>query len=119
MRHRKKNLKLHCSKGHREALLRNLAVSLILKEKIKTTHIKAEMVSSFFERAMSKTLNQESVWRRKQNLHQILNNSIAEDRLLSRLVVKYRGKRKSGFTRIIKIGPRVGDGANISQLELV
>ena len=116
MRHRVAGRSLGRSSGHRRALYRNLVTDLLNYEKITTTEAKAKEVRSLVERMI--TLGKEgSLHSRRQALSFILDKRIA-DKVFSDIAPRY-AERPGGYTRIVKIGPRLGDGAPMVQLELV
>lgn len=116
MRHRKKKVTLDRKKAPREAMLRNLAESVILYEKIKTTEAKAKAVKPFVEKLI--TRSKVSTLHNRRELHKTLYTKNAIAKCLEVLGPRY-AQRPGGYTRIIKIGPRQGDGAKMVQLELV
>ena len=117
MKHRKVNKILDRTKAPREAMLNNLATSLILYEKVVTTEAKAKAVRPVVEKLISKG-RVKSV-HAKQQLNRFLQDKKAVQKVLDVLGPKYRD-RQGGYTRIIKIGgQRVGDGAKMAQIELV
>lgn len=102
--------------GPRRAMMRGLVDSLILYERIETTEIKAKELSRIFDKLVTKA--------KKQDLHnyrQILSytvNPVAAEKLNNDLVKGFQG-RDSGYTRVIKIGKRLGDGAEMAVIELI
>lgn len=116
MRHRKKGKILGRKKGPREAMLRNLATSVILYEKIKTTETKAKVVRSVVERLITKGKTPTLATRRY--LHSFFYTEEPVKKILEVLGPKYKD-RPGGYTRIVKIGPRQGDAAPMAQIELV
>lgn len=115
MRKRKKGRKLNRKRDQRKALLRSLAVSLILKEKIKTTEAKAKEVSVFLEKQITKA--------KVNSLHsrRLLMRFFPEKiikKLINEIAPKYK-ERKGGYTRIIKLAPRKKDGAKMAIIELI
>lgn len=116
MRHRKKKVTLDRKKAPREAMLRNLAESVILYEKIRTTEAKAKAVRPFVEKLI--TRSKESTLHNRRELHKTLYTKNAIAKCLEVLGPRY-AQRPGGYTRIVKIGPRQGDGAKMVQLELV
>lgn len=102
--------------GPRRAMMRGLVDSLILYERIETTEIKAKELSRIFDKLVTKA--------KKQDLHnyrQILSytiNPVAAEKLNNDLVKGFQG-RDSGYTRVIKIGKRLGDGAEMAVIELM
>ena len=115
MRHRNKIKKLDRKKAPREMMLRNLASSVIISEKVKTTPAKAKAVRSLVEKIITAAKDGDLNARRK--LIQTLPQKKAIEKAIE-LGKKYKA-RKGGYTRIIKIGKRQGDGAEIAQIEFV
>ena len=116
MRHQVAGRKLGRSSAHRRALYRNLVTDLLNYEKITTTEAKAKEVRSLAEKMI--TLGKEGkLHSRRQALAFIMDKKIT-DKVFSDLAVRYV-ERSGGYTRITKLGPRLGDGAPMVQLELV
>jgi len=116
MRHKIAGRKLGRSSSHRNAMFRNLVTDLLVYEKITTTEAKAKEVRGLAERMI--TLGKESgLHSRRQALSFILDKR-AVDKLFTELAPRY-AERPGGYTRIIKLGPRLGDGAAMARLELV
>lgn len=116
MRHRKKGKILDRKKASRKALLRNLAISLILYEKIRTTLAKAKALRPVVERLI--TLGKVSNLQTRRRLLQFLTAENAARKVLEVLGPRYK-ERKGGYTRIIRIKQRAGDAAEIAQIEFV
>jgi large subunit ribosomal protein L17 len=116
MRHRKKGRKLGRKKEPREMMLRNLASSIIIYEKVKTTEAKAKEVRSLVEKTITLAKKQDLNSRRK--IIEILPQKLAVKKAMDVLGNRYK-ERKGGYTRIVRLGPREGDGASIVQIELV
>lgn len=116
MRHRKKGTILGREKAPREALLRNLATSIILFEKIKTTEAKAKAVKSLVEKAITSGKKPTLASRRK--LMSFFYTEHPVKKILEVLAPRYES-RAGGYTRIVKIGARKNDGAQMVQIELV
>ena len=116
MNHQKKHKKLNRPKNSRTALVRSLLISFILNNKIKTTVTKAKVLRSAIERLITKAKKNDLATRRY--LMKKLDNKKAVDKLLKTIAPKYK-QRKGGYTRIIKLAHRQGDGAAIAQIELV
>jgi len=116
MRHRNTTKKLDRKKGPREMMLRNLAASLVMYEKVKTTEAKAKVVRSVIERAI--TVSKQNNLTARRRLLALLPQKKAVKKLMEVLGEKYKD-RKGGYTRIVKLGARQGDGAHIVQIELV
>lgn len=115
MRKRKKGRKLHRKRNQRKALLKSLANSLILKEKIKTTEAKAKEISGFVEKFITKAKKDNLSSRRF--LARFFSPQIVK-KLVEEIGPRYK-ERKGGYTRIIKLGPRKSDGAKMAIIELL
>ena len=115
MRHLKKRKKLHRKKDQREALLRSLARSLFLKEKIITTKTKAKELSRFCEKSITRAKKGDLSSRR------ILLKDYSPDlvkKLIGEIASRYK-QRFGGYTRVTKLGQRGGDGAEMAAIELI
>ena len=115
MKKRKKGRKLSREKDQRKALLKSLATSLLLKEKIKVTEAKAKEVSGFLEKRISRAKIGNLTSRRM--LSNLFSPQIVK-KLVNEIGPRYK-ERKGGYTRIIKLGPRKSDGAKMAIIELV
>lgn len=115
MRKRKKGRKLSRKRDQRKALLKTLAVSLISKEKIKTTEAKAKELAGFIEKKISRA-KVDSLYSRRF-LAKFFPKEIVK-KLIEEIAPRYK-ERKGGYTRIIKFGPRKSNGAKIAQIELI
>ena len=116
MRHRKKGRALSRTASHRKATLRNMATSLILHERIETTTAKAKELRPFVENLI--TLG------RQGDLHarRLAGRSIADRQVLGKLfddVGPRFSERPGGYTRILKLGTRRGDAAEMALIEFV
>lgn len=116
MVHRKKGRKLGRKIGPRKALARNLICSLVLNNKIKTTKAKAKFIQPKVEKII--TVAKKKTLASRRQIHNLLVNKKAEKKVIDDLVEKYKD-RKSGFTKILKIGKRKGDGAEMVQIEFI
>jgi len=116
MRHKIKGRKFKRKKGPRKALIRNLVCSLIRYEKIKTTKEKAKEIRPIIEKLITKAKKNDSSCKRQ--IRASLNDKEAYKRLTRDLFKRYIS-RQGGYTRIIKIGKRLGDQAEIVRIELV
>jgi len=97
-------------------MYRNLLTDLLGYEKITTTEAKAKEVRSLAEKMI--TLGKQGgLNARRQALSLVLDEKVVE-KIFSDLAPKY-AERNGGYTRIIKLGPRLGDGAAMARLELV
>lgn len=116
MRHRNKNKILDRKKAPRELMLRNLASSIILYEKVKTTKAKAQAVRPLVEKMITSAKAGDLSARR--GLIKVLLQKNAVKKSLDVLGARYK-TRPGGYTRTTKLGTRSGDGADMVQIELV
>ncbi len=117
MAHRVDGRKLGRKTGPRLALYRNLIVSVLRYEQIRTTEARAKEVRGQVERII--TLAKEgSLASRRRIIAELPDEPLVIDKLINEIAARY-GDRSSGYTRLTKIGPRAGDRAPIVQLELV
>lgn len=116
MRHKLTGRKLGRPAAHRQALLRNLVTDLLRHEKITTTEAKAKEARRLAEKII--TLGKEgSLPSRRQALAFITDKKVV-DKVFSELAQRY-ADRSGGYTRLTKLGSRLGDNAAMVQLELV
>ena len=116
MRHKVAGRKLGRTTGHRRAMYRNLMTDLLDREKIVTTEAKAKEVRSLAEKMI--TLGKGGgLHSYRQALSLIMDEKVAA-KVFAELAPRY-AERPGGYTRIVKLGPRLGDGAPMVQLELV
>ena len=115
MRKLKKGRKLSRKRGQRRALLKSLARSLFLHERIKTTEAKAKEVSSFAEKFITKAKKDDLATRRY--LSRFFSQRVVK-KLISDIAKRYQ-ERPGGYTRVVKLGPRESDGAKMAIIELV
>lgn len=116
MRHQVKGKKLRRDTSQRIALLRNLVTSLLEKERIQTTLAKAKAAKPVAEKMITLGKNG-SLHSRRQALRFIYKKSVVK-KLFDELGPRF-SERPGGYTRIIKLGQRAGDGADMALLELV
>ena len=116
MRHGKKFNHLGRKKGHREALLRNLAAALIEHKRINTTLAKAKALRRYIEPLVTKSKSNTTHSRRM--VFKYLNNKYAVTELFDTVAPKV-GDRPGGYTRVIRMGFRKGDGAEMAMIEFV
>ena len=116
MRHKVSGRRLGRPSGHRWAMYRNLVTDLLGYEKITTTEAKAKEVRGLAEWMI--TLGKEGgLHSRRQALSFIFDKKVT-DKVFDEFASRY-AERPGGYTRIVKLGPRLGDGAAMVQLELV
>ena len=116
MRHKVAGRKLGRDTSHRRAMYRNLVTDLLGYEKITTTEAKAKEVRGLAEKMI--TLGKKGgLHSRRQALSFIIDKKVT-DKVFTDLAPRY-AERPGGYTRITKLGPRLGDGAPMVRLELV
>ena len=116
MRHRNKNKSLSRTSSHRKAMLSNMACSLIMHKRIKTTVAKAKVLKRYLEPIITRSKNDTTHSRRI--IFSKLKNKEAVSEIFSVISEKV-SNRPGGYTRIIKLGKRLGDAAEICFIELV
>ncbi|MBR3013552.1 MAG: 50S ribosomal protein L17 [Bacteroidales bacterium] len=116
MRHNKKFNHLGRTASHRNAMLSNMAVSLIKHKRITTTVEKAKALKKFIEPLLTKSKNDTTNSRRV--VFSYLKDKYAITELFKEISVKI-ADRPGGYTRIIKTGHRLGDNASMCFIELV
>lgn len=116
MRHRVAGRKLGRRSEHRWALYRNLVTDLLRYEKIVTTEAKAKEVRNLAEKII--TLGKEGSLSSRRRALAFVTDKKVVDKVFSELGPRY-ANRLGGYTRLTKLGPRPGDGAAMSQFELL
>ena len=116
MRHQKKINHLGRTSSHRKAMLANMATSLILHKRIKTTVAKAKALRMYVEPLINRSKNDTTHSRRI--VFSYLQNKEAVSELFREISQKV-ANRPGGYTRILKLGSRIGDAADICFIELV
>lgn len=116
MRHRAKGRQLSRTAAHKKALLRNMAASLFRHDKIVTTQAKAKELRPYAERLITLA--------RRGDLHarRLVQRRIQDRAVLSRLFKEIGPRfaaRPGGYTRILKLGHRAGDAADMARIELL
>ncbi len=116
MNHRVAGRKLGRTTEHRVALLRNLSTQLFAKEKIQTTLAKAKELRPFAERLV--TISKRGTLHARRQVARHIHDRKVVSKLFDTLSARY-DQRPGGYTRIIKLGPRRGDSAEMAMIELV
>lgn len=116
MRHRKKVKHLNRTPQHHEAMLRNMATSLFLEERLTTTIAKAKELRRYAEPLVTKA--------KRGDLHarRLVARRIHDEEALSKLfedIGPRYAERPGGYTRVLKLGHRKGDAADMAIIELV
>ena len=116
MNHRKTGRKLGRTSAHRKALFRNMVTSLLEHEQIRTTDAKAKELRGVAERMI--TLGKRGTLHARRQALRTIRSKDVTSKLFDELAERYR-ERPGGYTRVIKLGQRVGDAAPMAIIELV
>lgn len=116
MRHLKSGRQLSRNSAHRWALMRNLITSLLREEKIRTTDPKAKELRRWADRVI--TLGKEGTLHARRQALSIVQDKAVVRKLFDTIGPRFKD-RPGGYTRIIKVGVRHGDAAEMSVIELV
>jgi len=116
MRHKVAGFKLKRDVGARRSLLRNLVTSVILEERVITTVPKAKAAKPLVEKMI--TLAKKDSLHTRRQAAAFLQTPKSVKKLFDTLGTRF-GQRNGGYTRITRLGPRKGDGAEQAMLELV
>jgi len=116
MRHLISGKKLGRNSSQRKALLRNLVTSFLEKERMRTTLSKAKATRPIAEKMI--TLAKTNTLHARRQAHQVIYKKNVVKKLFDDIGPRFT-ERPGGYTRIVKLGPRMGDGAEMAILELV
>jgi len=116
MRHRARSRKLSRTSAHRSALYRNMVTSLLEHESIETTDAKAKEVRRVADRMI--TLGKRGTLHARRRALSVIRSREVAAKVFGELAARYRN-RAGGYTRVLKVGYRVGDAAAVSIVELV
>ena len=116
MRHRKIGRKLGRTSSHRKAMYRNMSVSLLMNETIKTTVPKAKELRRVVEPIITRAKNDSSANRRM--VFNQLRDKVVIGKLFNEIGPRFE-KRPGGYLRILKLGPRAGDAAPMALVQLL
>jgi len=116
MGHRDKVKKLGRTKSHREAMLSNMAMSLLQHRVIKTTDAKAKALRPIVDRIIS-TAKKDTLTSKRMVARTLRQKDVFK-KVFNEIVPHFKD-RDSGFTRVVKLGVRRGDGASMSVVELL
>ncbi len=117
MRHKKAGYKLKRDPGARKALFKGLVTSIIQEERVVTTVPKAKAVRPLVEKMITLAKRDDTLHARRQAAA-FLETPAAVQKLFDKLGARF-GQRNGGYTRIVRLGPRKGDGAEQAMIELV
>ncbi|MGD8896950.1 MAG: 50S ribosomal protein L17 [Acidobacteriota bacterium] len=118
MRHRVAHRKLGRTTPHRIALLRNLTTALFERERIRTTLVKAKEVRPFAERLITLARREDDRLHARRLAARDIQDRAVVKKLFDTLGARF-ATRPGGYTRILRLGPRQGDGAEMALIELV
>ena len=118
MRHRKKGKKLGRTASHRKAMLANMVTSLFDKETIETTTPKAKAARSLAERLITAAKKNENTVSARRHVAKVVRDKAVVKKLFDEIAPRYEG-RPGGYTRIMRVDRRHGDGAEVAILQLV
>jgi len=116
MRHRVAGVKLSRSPAHRRALFRNLVTALLEHEVIRTTDAKAKETRRWADRMI--TLGKQGTLHARRRAATVLRRASVVKKLFDEIAPRY-AERNGGYTRVVKLGHRLGDAAHLSIVELV
>lgn len=116
MRHRKFGSKLGRKPAHRRATLRNLVTNVIERERVTTTLARARAARPLVERII--TLGKRDTLHSRRQAAQFLMTVAATKKLFDTLAPRFAA-RNGGYTRVVRVGFRIGDGAELAILELI
>jgi len=114
MRHQRRRRTLGVVTAHRTAKLRNLVRALVLKKRIETTHAKAKETSAFADKMIT-IAKREGLHARRLLITKVRDPEIARI-LITQIAPLFKG-REGGYTRVLRLGYRAGDGAQMALLE--
>ena len=117
MRHKKAGYKLKRDPSARKALFKGLVTSIIQEERVVTTVPKAKAVRPLVEKMITLAKRDDTLHARRQAAA-FLETPAAVQKLFDKLGARF-GQRNGGYTRIVRLGPRKGDGAEQAMIELV
>ena len=118
MRHRVAHRKLGRITPHRTALLRNLATALFERERIRTTLPKAKELRPYAERLITLAKREDDRLHARRLVLRDIHDPAIVKKLFDNLGARY-ATRPGGYTRILRLGPRKGDGAEMAIVELL
>jgi large subunit ribosomal protein L17 len=116
MRHLKAGFKLGRKPAHRRATLRNLVTNVILHERVRTTRTRAKAAQPIVERMI--TLGKRDTLHSRRQAMAFLATDAAAKKLFGDIAPRF-ADRNGGYTRVIRLGFRIGDGAEVALLELL
>lgn len=116
MRHRKKRKILSRGTSELRLLVRNLAKSFFTYEKIRTTETKAKLIRPVIEKII--TIGKKNDLHSRRKIIKIIDNNKLASKIIKDISPKY-ATRNGGYTKIIKLGKRIGDNASLVEIKLI
>jgi len=116
MRHRCENVRLGRTTAHRQSVIKNLVLSIIKHGRIETTETKAKVARRYAEKMV--TLGKKGDLNSRRLAFAFLRDDEALKKLFSEIAPRF-ANRKGGYTRVVKLGTRLGDAAPVAILEWV
>jgi large subunit ribosomal protein L17 len=116
MRHQSKGRQLSRTSTHKRAMLRNMATSLFKHDRVVTTQAKAKELRPYAERLI--TLARRGDLHARRQVERRIKDRAVAGRLFADIGPRF-ASRPGGYTRIVKLGHRVGDGAELARIELL
>jgi len=116
MRHRQTTPKLGRTASHRDSMMRNMVTDLLRHERVRTTTVKAKALRPIAEKMI--TLGKKESLHARRNAARVIRDKAVVKKLFDDLAPRY-AQRPGGYTRIIKLAARPGDGAEMAIIELV
>jgi len=116
MRHNKSGKRLGRNSSHRKAMMRNMVTSLLDHEKITTTDVRAKELRKIADKMI--TLGKRGDLHARRQALQVVRDRKVVSKLFDMLAPRYK-ERQGGYTRILKLGTRLGDNASLSVIQLV
>ncbi|MBP6911581.1 MAG: 50S ribosomal protein L17 [Candidatus Pacebacteria bacterium] len=118
MRHHNNVKKFGREKNQRVALMQSLARNLIMKERITTTVVKAKALRPYVEKMVTKAKRGTEIAVRRELIAELRNKNDAAKKLIADIAPRYM-ERAGGYTRVMKLPPRLADGASMAIIEFV
>jgi len=116
MRHKHGYKKLGRTSSHRKALLKNMAIALVMNERIETTVAKTKTLRSYIEKLITKA--KAGDFNAHREVYAYLQDKTATKKLIEEIAPRYK-ERNGGYTRIVRTRVRRGDAAPMAFIELV
>lgn len=117
MHHRSSRLRLNQKPDHARSMQRNLVTSLVLYEALRTTRKRARVIQPIFDRLIT-TAKTKDAYNAIRQINTVVTDKNASRKIMEVLLKRY-SKRSSGYTKVVPVGARKGDGAQLVDLFLL